>query len=96
MIIALTLTAALTAGCATSDAPTIDPPRTDDSLADLNLSEVEQASIDPIQYTTYYSDATKTHVVGRCTWSICPEWPKGRHCTGTQTTYFTSWGDSCE
>jgi hypothetical protein len=59
-------------------------------------AEAVQASPDTpgIQnITTYYSDATKTVIVGHCIFQTCP--PKGTACTGTKTGYFTIRDGAC-
>jgi hypothetical protein len=59
-------------------------------------SSVTEEVYHPITFTTYYNDALHHTVVGRCTHSICPQWPKGTFCTGHKTDYFTAEFDTCE
>jgi len=59
-------------------------------------STVTEEIFHPITFTTYYAEPEHIHIVGHCTNTICPQWPKGTFCTGRRTDYFTAEFDTCD
>jgi hypothetical protein len=70
---------------------TTEVPGTNKEIPGTNDQVVRSASI---IITTYFSDATHTTQVGSCVLSTCPG-TKGRHCTGTMTSFTEVDTDTC-
>jgi hypothetical protein len=61
-----------------------------------STSTVSEELISPVTFTIYYAEPAHIRVVGRCTHTICPDWPKGTFCTGHKSDYFIVYEDTCD